>query len=127
MRRRKQKTNRPILKRKIRPSFSSRKWVFFRNFRDISTITTPRITFYCIFIKKISQQFRKKSSRDFGSAFGAAKTLFFRSGRRSTKIRPGRFFPKHVFLQLRFDVRLNTKFIYNSFCEILLSSIRRTL
>ena len=54
--------------------FFSQKWVFFRNFRDISTNTTPKITFYCIFINNFLKE-SKKVLRNFSGAFGAAKKL----------------------------------------------------
>ena len=34
---------------------------FFRNFRDVSTYNTPKITFYCIFINKFPKNFEKSA------------------------------------------------------------------
>ena len=44
---------------------------FFRNFRDVSTHNTPKITFYCIFINKFPKNFNK-NAKNFRGAFGAA-------------------------------------------------------
>ena len=42
---------------------TSKKGAFFRNFRDISTKTTSKITFYCIFIKKYPKNFENSAQK----------------------------------------------------------------
>merc|ERR1711873_273899 len=46
---------------------------FFRNFRDVSTYNTPKITFYFIFINKFPKNF-EKSAQKFFAAPSAPKT-----------------------------------------------------
>ena len=66
--------------------FSPQNGDLFRNFRDVSTNNTPKITFYCILLTnfpKISKKwskifkFRKKCSKNFRGAFVAVKNPFF--------------------------------------------------
>ena len=40
---------------------AEQKRVFFRNFRDISTNATPKISFYCIFINNFPKNFQKNA------------------------------------------------------------------
>ena len=40
---------------------------FFRNFRDVSTHNTPKITFYCIFINKFPKNFEKSAQKFFAA------------------------------------------------------------
>merc|ERR1711954_262844 len=42
-------------------------WDFFRNFRDVSTHNTPKITFYCIFINKFPKNFEKSAQKFFAA------------------------------------------------------------
>ena len=40
---------------------------FLRNFRDVSTHNTPKITFYCIFINKFPKNFEKSAQKFFAA------------------------------------------------------------
>ena len=46
---------------KLADVFFYQKWVFFRNFRDVSTNNALKITFHCIFIKKFPKSFEKSA------------------------------------------------------------------
>ena len=55
---------------------------FFRNFRDVSTYNTPKITFYCIFINKFPKNFEKSAQKFFAAPSAPRKTHFRRLRRR---------------------------------------------
>ena len=57
-------------------SIFSQKWVFFQNFRDISTKTPPRTTFYCIIINKFPKNF-EPIAQNFCAAPSAPRKLPF--------------------------------------------------
>ena len=54
---------------------------FFRNFRDVSTYNTPKITFYCIFINKFPKNFEKSAQKFFAAPSAPRKTRFRRRKR----------------------------------------------
>ena len=60
----------------------SQKRGFFRNFRDVSTYNTPKITFYCIFINKFPKNFEKSAQKFFAAPSAPRKTHFRRLRRR---------------------------------------------
>ena len=53
----------------------SQKRGFFRNFRDVSTYNTPKITFYCILINKFPENF-EKSAQKFSNFEKSAQQFF---------------------------------------------------
>ena len=65
----------------------SQKWVVFRNFRDASTKTTPKITFYCIFINKFPKYFKKRAQNFFAAPSAPQNPPFFQF------VAPGRWNP----------------------------------
>ena len=68
------------------------KRVFFRNFRDVSTNNTPKITFYCIFIYKFPKNF-EKVLKNFQISKKVLKNFSRRLRRRENPFFPSFFSP----------------------------------